>query len=98
MEDLDISEQNGYEIKAYYKDENGHQANVGFNNKIDIAPTIFLPDEIKSLETHHFDYEKIKKCSEIVVTSDDNLTFDFNSVSVRFFAWICSDSIYGACS
>ena len=44
------------------------------------------------------DYEKNKKCSEIVVTSDDNLTFDFNFVSVRFFAWICSDSIYGACS
>ena len=28
--------------------------------------------------------KKLKKCSEIVVTSDDNLTFDFNSVSVRF--------------
>lgn len=41
---------------------------------------------------------KNKKCSEIVVASDDNLTFDFNSVSVRFLAWICSDSIYGACS
>lgn len=67
LEDLDISEQNGYEIKAYYKDENGHQANVGFNNKIDIAPTIFLPDEIKSLETHHFDYEKIKKFTDEIL-------------------------------
>lgn len=60
LEDLDISEQNGYEIKAYYKDEEGHLANVGIKNTLDINPTIFLPDSIISEETQHFDYEKIK--------------------------------------
>ncbi len=64
LEDLDISEQNGYEIKAYYKDENGHRANVGIRNTFDIAPTIFLPDEVKMPETHHFDFKKIIKFTD----------------------------------
>jgi len=64
LDDLDISEQNGYELKAYYKDEEGHLANVGIKKTLDITPTIFLPDEIKSDETHHFDYVKIKKFTD----------------------------------
>ena len=68
LEDLDISEQNGYELKAYYKDENGYLANVGMRNTLDITPTIFLPDEIKSDETHHFDYEKIKKFTDGILS------------------------------
>lgn len=64
LEDLDISEENGYEIKAYYKDEEGHRANVGLRNTFDIAPTIFLPEQIKKDETHHFDFEKIKKFTD----------------------------------
>lgn len=64
LEDLDISEQNGYDLKAYYKDEEGHLANVGIKKTLDITPTIFLPDEIKSNETHHYDYVKIKKFTD----------------------------------
>lgn len=64
LEDLDISEENGYEIKAYYKDENGHKANVAIRNTFDLAPTIFLPEELKSPQTHHFDYKKIKKYTD----------------------------------
>lgn len=67
LEDLDISEQSGYDLKAYYKDEEGHRANVGFKKTLDIAPTIFLPEEIKSDETHHFDYVKIKKFTDDIL-------------------------------
>lgn len=69
LEDLDISEQNGYDLKAYYKDEEGHRANVGIKKTLDIAPTIFLPDEIKSDETHHFDYVKIKKFTDGILAN-----------------------------
>lgn len=64
LEDLDISEQNAYDIKAYYKDEHGHLANVGIKNTLDITPTIFLPDSIMTGATQHFNYEKIKSFTD----------------------------------
>jgi len=35
---------------------------------LDITPIIFLPDEIKSNETHHYDYVKIKKFTDGILT------------------------------
>ncbi|MRJ09267.1 hypothetical protein EDL99_10405 [Ornithobacterium rhinotracheale] len=58
LKDLEIDDENNYEIKAYYKDEEGHRAHVGIKNVYDIKPTIFLPDEIKE-ENNHFDFNKI---------------------------------------
>lgn len=67
LDDLDMSEEAGYNIKAYYKDENGHLANVGIKNIYDISPTIFLPEEIMSGDTRHFDYEKIKRHTDRIL-------------------------------
>ena len=60
LDDLDIDENNGCEIKAYYKDKQGHRANVNMRDLTKVSPTIFLPDEMKE-ENNHFNFEEIKK-------------------------------------
>lgn len=63
LDDLDINDENNYEIKAYYKDENNHKANVNIKDISKFSPTIFLPDELKQ-ENNHFDFDKIKKYTD----------------------------------
>ena len=63
LDDLDIDENNGCEIKAYYKDKQGHRANVNMRDLTKVSPTIFLPDEMKE-ENNHFNFEEIKKYTD----------------------------------
>ncbi len=67
LEDFDIKEQDDYEIKAYYKDEDGHKANVGIKRNTEIAPTIFLPDNMKKEKSNHYEYDKIKKHTDAIL-------------------------------
>lgn len=67
LDDLDMSEEAEYNIKAYYKDGNGHLANVGIKNVYDISPTIFLPEEIISGDTRHFDFDMIKNHTDRIL-------------------------------
>ena len=63
LDDLDIDEKDGCEIKAYYKDKQGHRANVNMRDLTKVSPTIFLPDEMKE-ENNHFNFEKIKEYTD----------------------------------
>lgn len=63
LDDLDIDENNGCEIKAYYKDKQGHRANVNMRDLTKVSPTIFLPDEMKE-ENNHFNFKKIKEYTD----------------------------------
>ena len=60
---LDIDEKDGCEIKAYYKDKQGHRANVNMRDLTKVSPTIFLPDEMKE-ENNHFNFFKIKEYTD----------------------------------
>lgn len=63
LNDLDINEENGYDIKAFYKDDKGHRANVSMKNIMDFSPTIFLPNELKQ-QDDHFNFERIKEYTD----------------------------------
>jgi hypothetical protein len=58
LEDLDIKEEEDYEVIAYYVDENGHKTHTSIAKKLNIKPTHFLPNKLKKTDSNHCDFLK----------------------------------------
>ena len=67
LEDFDIKEEQDYELKAHYIDEEGHKANISMSKDKKVAPTIFLPEALKKRDSNHFDSTKIRKHTDYIL-------------------------------
>ena len=61
LKDIGIEEEENYETVVYYKDEFGHKAHASAEKHIEISPTIYLPDSLKTYGKDYADYEKVRK-------------------------------------
>lgn len=58
---LEMVNDDDFETVATYKDEFGHQSSAKISKNLDIFPTYFLNDNLKSNGTEYPDYELIRK-------------------------------------
>lgn len=58
---LEMINDEDFETVATYKDEFGHQSSAKISKNLDILPTYFLNDNLKSSGTEYPDYDRIRK-------------------------------------
>ncbi len=66
LRDFDIKEREDYNLKAYYKDANGHNAHIGYEKKKSIKPTIFLSDSLKK-DDIRYDFKEMVDYTQTII-------------------------------